>query len=270
MFERAFPSLTQALADAGGQDLAQVREAALVLLYRLLFVLYAEDRGLLPVNDIRYDDYGLRTPVRDHVARRMTEGDVFSTRASSYYDHVMTLCQIIDQGDASIGLPPYNGGLFAAEAAPLLEAVRLPDAAVAPIIHDLSHTETDGERQYVSYRDMSVQQLGSIYERLLEREPVLGDGGKIVIRPNPYARKDSGSFYTPQELVDLIVGRTLKPLVDERLKAFERKSDRAKERPPPQVRTKGRAAQAGPGRGGARSQDTRPGHGQRPLSGNGG
>ena len=204
---RAFPSLAQALADAGGQDLAQVREAALVLLYRLLFVLYAEDRGLLPVNDTRYDDYGLRTPVRDHVARRMTEGDVFSTRATSYYDHVMTLCQIIDQGDASIGLPPYNGGLFAAEAAPLLEAVRLPDAAIAPIIYDLSHTETDGERQYVSYRDMSVQQLGSIYERLLEREPVIGDGGRIVIRPNPYARKDSGSFYTPQELVDLIVGR---------------------------------------------------------------
>ena len=75
---------------------------------------------------------------------------------------------------------------------------------------------------------MSVQQLGSIYERLLEREPVVGDSGKIVIRPNPYARKDSGSFYTPQELADLIVDRTLKPLVDERLEAFERKSDQLK------------------------------------------
>ena len=180
-------------------------------------MLYAEDRGLLPVNDTRYDDYALRTPVRDHIARRMDQGDTFSTLAASYYDHVMTLCKIIDRGDASIGLPPYNGGLFAADAAPLLEAVRLPDAAFAPIIYDLSHTETDGERRFVSYRDMSVQQLGSIYERLLEREPVLGDGGRIVIRPNPYARKDSGSFYTPQELVDLIVGRTLKPLVDERL-----------------------------------------------------
>ena len=225
VFERAFPSLVQALADAGGRDLAQVRQAALVLLYRLLFVLYAEDRGLLPVNDTRYDDYALRTPVRDHIARRMDQGDTFSTLAASYYDHVMTLCKIIDQGDASIGLPPYNGGLFAADAAPLLEAVRLPDSAFAPIIHDLSHTETDGERRFVSYRDMSVQQLGSIYERLLEREPVFGDGGRIVIRPNPYARKDSGSFYTPQELVDLIVGRTLKPLVDERRLAFEEKSD---------------------------------------------
>ena len=238
VFERAFPSLAQALADAGGSDLAQVREAALVLLYRLLFVLYAEDRGLLPVNESRYDDYGLRTPVRDHIARRMAEGDVFSDRATSYYDHVTTLCKIIDLGDASIGLPPYNGGLFAAEAAPLLEAVRLPDAAFAPIVHDLSHTETDGERRFVSYRDMSVQQLGSIYERLLEREPVLGDSGRIVIRPNPYARKDSGSFYTPQELVDLIVGRTLKPLVDERLEAFKRKADELKSDRRPKVERK--------------------------------
>ena len=71
---------------------------------------------------------------------------------------------------------------------------------------------------------MSVQQLGSIYERLLEREPVRDDDGKISVRPNPYARKDSGSFYTPQELVDLIVDHTLKPLVEERLKAFEEKS----------------------------------------------
>ena len=62
---------------------------------------------------------------------------------------------------------------------------------------------------------MSVQQLGSIYERLMEQEPSRSDG-KIAVRPNPYARKDSGSFYTPQELVDLIIDQTLKPLVEER------------------------------------------------------
>ena len=72
---------------------------------------------------------------------------------------------------------------------------------------------------------MSVQQLGSIYERLLEREPVRENGG-IAIRPNPYARKDSGSFFTPQELVDLIVERTLKPLAEERLSRL------SKRRPP--------------------------------------
>ena len=79
-------------------------------------------------------------------------------------------------------------------------------------------------RRFVNYRDMSVQQLGSIYERLLERQPARNDLGGITIQPNPYARKDSGSFYTPQELVVLIVERTLKPLAEERLRAFEQKS----------------------------------------------
>ena len=133
--------------------------------------------------------------------------------------------KLIDKGDESIGLPPYNGGLFAVEAAPLLETVRLADEEIASIIYDLSHAEdSQGVRRFVNYRDMSVQQLGSIYERLLEREPVRDDDSNISIRPNPYARKDSGSFYTSQELVDLIVERTLKPLAEERLQAFEDKA----------------------------------------------
>ena len=228
VFKKVFPNLVQALADASDRELPEVREAALTFLYRLLFLLYAEDRGLLPVNDSRYDDYSLRKKVRDSVADRTARGDTFSGVANSYYDDLMTLFRLIDKGDASIGLPPYNGGLFAPEAAPLLQAVRLPDSVVAPIVYALSHTNTPEGRRFVNYRDMSVQQLGSIYERLLEQEPVRDGAGNIDIRPNPYARKDSGSFYTPQELVDLIVDRTLKPLAEERLRAFEDRSRKLK------------------------------------------
>ena len=223
VFKSVFPDLVAALADATAENLSQIREAALIFLYRLLFVLYAEDRGLLPVNDSRYDDYGLRK-VRDDIARRTEQNDTFSARASNYYDRLVNLCRIIDEGDPSIGLPPYNGGLFASQAAPMLENVRLPDAKIAPIIYNLSHAQdAHGTHRFVNYRDMSAQQLGSIYERLLEHEPVREDG-EIKIRLNPYARKDSGSFYTLQELVDLIVDRTLKPLAEERLKAFEDKA----------------------------------------------
>ena len=64
--------------------------------------------------------------MREDIARRMDRSAeaVFSTSASKYYDHLTTLCRLIDKGDESIGLPPYNGGLFASEAAPLLEGVR--------------------------------------------------------------------------------------------------------------------------------------------------
>ena len=224
VFTKVFPKLVEALASASGAALPDVRHGALIFLYRLLFILYAEDRGLLPVNDPRYEGYGLRKPVREDIARKMADGTTLSAQATNYYDRLMTLCQLIDGGDPSISMPPYNGGLFAGEAAPLLEKVRLADATIAPIIHDLSHAETPDGRRFVNYRDMSVQQLGSIYERLLEREPIRDDEGKIVVRLNSYARKDSGSFFTPQELVDLIVDRTLKPLAEERLKAFEERA----------------------------------------------
>ena len=224
VFDTVFPRLVSALADEHDGELAEVREAALIFLYRLLFILYAEDRGLLPVHDAGYNEYGLREEVRQHIAERMLDGAAFSSVSTNYYDHVMTLCGQIDKGDPSIGLPPYNGGLFAQEAAPMLSAVRLPDSIIAPLIYDLSHAESDGGRRFINYRDMSVQQLGSIYERLLEQEPVRNEDGHIEVRPNSYARKDSGSFFTPQELVDLIIDRTLKPLVEERLSAFENRA----------------------------------------------
>lgn len=229
VFNRVFPNLVEALADASTETLPQVHKAALIFLYRLLFVLYAEDRGLLPVNDARYDDYGLRKRVRDDVARRVDAGDTFSNTAANYYNHLTELFRIIDKGDQSIGLPPYNGGLFASEAASLLTNVRLSDAKIAPIIYNLSHVkDPQGTHRFINYRDMSVQQLGSIYEHLLEREPVRDDRDQIVIRLNLYARKDSGSFFTPQELVDLIVDRTLKPLSQECLSAFEAKANELK------------------------------------------
>ena len=225
VFERAFPQLVSALVERGA-DLSEARHGALIFLYRLLFVLFAEDRGLLPVNDASYDGYGLRKQVREDIAAKMAAGGVFSTHVSNYYNQFAALCQIIDEGDSSIGMPPYNGGLFDGEAAPLLSRVTLPDSVLAPIIFDLSHAETPEGRRFVNYRDMSVQQLGSIYERLLEREPAVDDDGNIVVCLNSYARKDSGSFFTPQELVDLIVDRTLGPLIEERRMAFE---DRASE-----------------------------------------
>jgi len=79
VFGSVFPHLVRAIASSEpGAPLQEVREAALILLYRLLFILYAEDRDLLPVRDERYDDYGLRDRVRQDVGRRKDRGDTFS------------------------------------------------------------------------------------------------------------------------------------------------------------------------------------------------
>ena len=221
VFERVFPQLARAIAAAAPDaPLAEVREAALVLLYRLLFILYAEDRDLLPVRDKRYDDYALRAKVRGDVGRRKDEGDVFSESAARYWSAVDDLCRAIDSGDASIGLPPYDGGLFDRARTPLLGRVRLGDAVMADVIDALSFERTaDGRRKYINYRDLGVRQLGSVYERLLERA-LAAEGGSVAVRPDVFARKDSGSYYTPDDLVGLILDETLGPLAAAPMEAF--------------------------------------------------
>jgi hypothetical protein len=219
VFDRVFPALAQSIAAAAPQaSLPEVRDAALILLYRLLFILYAEDRDLLPVREGRYDAYSLRK-VRSDIGRRKDSNDTFSASAARYWPVIGDLCRAINDGDTSIGLPPYNGGLFDPDKTPLLNRLRLPDNVMAEVIDALSFERAPDGRKYINYRDLSVQQLGSIYERLIEQE-VSRNGAKIVVRPNIFARKGSGSYYTPDDLVGLIIRETLAPLVSARMKAF--------------------------------------------------
>ena len=176
------------------------------------------------MRDPRYADYGLREKVRLDVGARKDRADVFSDTASRYWGAISDLFRAIDHGDGSIGLPPYNGGLFDADRTPLLNRVRISDAVMARVIDALSFEHTDNGRKYINYRSLSVQQLGSIYERLLEYE-VIHDGGGIIIRPNIFARRGSGSYYTHDDLVRLIIGETLEPLVEARMRAFCDKID---------------------------------------------
>ena len=221
VFGQVFPELARAVAAAEPDaPLPEVREAALLLLYRLLFILYAEDRDLLPVRDTRYDDYALRDRVRGDVGRRKDQGDTFAETLATYWSAIDGLCRAIDQGEVSIGLPPYNGGLFDQERAPLLDRIRLGDRVMADVIDALSFEQDEaGRRRYINYRDLGVRQLGSIYERLLEHE-LAPDGDGVAVRPNIFARKGSGSYYTPDDLVGLIVEETIGPLVQARVDAF--------------------------------------------------
>ena len=220
VFKRVFPDLATAIAGAAPElPLTEVREATLVLLYRLLFIFYAEDRDLLPVRDSRYDDYALRERVRGDVGRRKDVGDTFSETASVYWSLIDNLSRAINQGDAAMGLPPYNGGLFDRHRTPLLDRIRLGDAVMAGVIDALSFEQAPEGRRYINYRDLGVQQLGSIYEQLLEQE-IVRDDSEIILRPNLYARRDSGSYYTPDDLVGLIIGETVEPLVRARTDAF--------------------------------------------------
>ena len=246
VFGQVFPKLARAIAAAATEaPLPEVREAALILLYRLLFIFYAEDRDLLPVRNTRYDDYALREKVRGDVGRRKDSDDVFSASAARYWSAIDDLCRAIDQGDTSIGLPPYNGGLFDRQRVPLLTNIRLGDEVMADVIDALSFEQTTEGRRYINYRDLGVQQLGSIYERLLEHE-IVHDSGEIAFRPNIFARKGSGSYYTPDDLVALIIKETIEPLVQSRIDDFTAKNSELATSSLPEDRRIGRLKQLDP------------------------
>ena len=230
VFGEVFPKLVSALAGSDPEApskytydyLSDVRQAALTLLYRLLFVLYAEDRNLLPSHDAGYSDYSLRK-IRQELRARVDRGEPFSARASTFYERLRTVFRLIEGGDNKIGLPPYNGGLFDDRHQPLLDRVAPPDAHLAPILDALSRRREEGSLKWINYRDLSVQHLGSIYERLLERV-IVQKSDRIVTQLDPFARRGSGSYYTHDDLVRLILERTVAPLIAERLAAFQQRA----------------------------------------------
>lgn len=233
VFQQVFPTLVEAIAandpqrppgEPGAAYCQEVRDAALVLLYRILFVLYAEDRRLLPVADSKYDDYGLRKKVREEVADRIDRADVFAARIDNLYGHMRGLFRAIAEGEESLGLPPYNGGLFNPAATPILNRVQIPDAVMARVVDALSRTTKDGRKQRINYQDLTVRQLGSIYEGLLEYG-VDAVGGVVRVVRDADARHGTGSYYTPDPIVDLIVARVAQPPIDAAIATFRAQAE---------------------------------------------
>ena len=219
------PQFTDAYLD-------EVREATLVLLYRLLFLFYAEDRLLLPVRDERYAPYSVRR-IRQEVMAKRDAGAHFSSTIPRIWLDLQGAFTLINVGDDGIGMPAYNGGLFDRARAPLLERVTVPDKIMAPIIDALSRRTEELLKGWINYRDLSVAHLGGIYERLLEyalvHEVQARDDfrdkpeiDRITARPASFARKTSGSYYTHHDLVRLVLRESVGRLADERIGAFEK------------------------------------------------
>lgn len=229
VFERVFPKLVLALADGDPRRFpadagwrAEVKQAALILLFRFLFILYAEDRGLLPVDNERYQDYSFRR-LRDDAALVAETRLAVRERGSRWWARIKDLFDAIAHGSPDLGLPQYNGGLFDDSRHPLLSRVTLFDPLLAEMLDDLSRADVEGHRRMINYRDLTVQQLGAIYERLLERD-VVPEAAGVRVTANDTARHHTGSYFTTEKLVQLIITQAVGPLLEERRSAFQERA----------------------------------------------
>ncbi|HPD06798.1 MAG TPA: Eco57I restriction-modification methylase domain-containing protein, partial [Candidatus Bipolaricaulis sp.] len=234
-------------------DLEEIRANTFVLIYRILFLFYAEDRELLPMHNAVYrDSYSLRAWARE-IANQLDEGRSFSPTAYHSWNKLNELFRIVNEGDTYLGVPPYNGGLFDPEKHPALARWKVGDQHLGQALDQLFRAKAAGRggRGPVSYRDLDIRNLGSIYEGLLEHRlrlahediavtrekdrevfvPVakLGDrrqletyqAGEVYLETDKGERKATGSYYTPDYIVKYIVENTLGPLVAEKRKELE-------------------------------------------------
>lgn len=265
-------------AEISQEELDRIFQGTLTLLYRLLFLLYAEARDLLPVREVR--EYALASlkKIKEEIAEAGgdIEDEVPDKLAKRYghasfdlWQRLFRIFRAVDQGDPALNLPSYNGGLFLtepsesnpsleAEAAHFLAAHAVPDFHLAMALDRLARDLDPKSHSLVpvDYKSLGVRQLGSIYEGLLEfrlriaaeklavvkeksrevyrafseleekqRERAERRGritrkGDLYLENDRHERKATGSYYTPDYVVQYIVEEAVGPVLTEKLEAL--------------------------------------------------
>ena len=235
------------------EELAELKEQSLVLLYRLMFVLYAESRDLInpdgsQAQTIYEENFSLdqiRRDILDKIEDGQTLDQAYTGYATDMWTRLQNLFALINEGEEDLGIPPYNGGLFNEEEHRFLSEHEVSNRHLAEVIHRLSTTRgRDQEPVLADYADLDTRHLGSIYEGLLEHEfriapedyaaveedeaekwrpatevtvaeavETVPEGGLYVVNDEG-ERKATGSYYTPDYIVTYIVEETVGPLVD--------------------------------------------------------
>lgn len=209
----ALIQLTRAFAAASSRRKrstvrADLFDESLVVIYRILFLLFAEARGLVPAwHPVFRDSYTIEA-LRQPVERL--------SRPRGVWEALQAIARLAHRGCAagSLRVPPFNGRLFSPAHAPLADSAPLDDGAVGQALLALTTRRTRSGRERITYGDLGVEQLGGVYERVLDYELAVDDrGAPALVRGS--TRKSTGTFYTPRSLTEYLVRRTLAPLVSD-------------------------------------------------------
>ncbi len=180
-------------------------EECLTVVYRILFLMFAEARALVPIwNPIYRDRYTVGGMLTSLLTTGKSRGMWQAIQAMSRMAH--TGCDT----DA-FSVNAFNGRLFSPAQTAGLDARQVPDDVMRTVVVSLGSTHESGHVVRTHFEDLDVEQLGAVYERVLEHQPTR-PGSAEVVRTRE-VRKESGTFYTPRDLAAMVVRHTLEPLV---------------------------------------------------------
>ena len=189
------------------------------LVYRLVFLLTVEERDLLhprrvsnSTRELYADGYGLRR-LRDRAVRRSAHD-----RQGDLWEGFRIVLRGLAGGEPRLGLPAL-AGLFATEECPELDAAKLENRALLGALFQLAWLRERSGLVRVNWRDMGPDELGYVYEGLLELVPqITGNGHSFSFASADeslgHARRTTGSYYTPDELVQVLLTTALDPVID--------------------------------------------------------
>jgi Alw26I/Eco31I/Esp3I family type II restriction m6 adenine DNA methyltransferase len=198
------------------RDLDLIYHHSLILLYRILFVLNAEARDLLPANPQTkyYKHYGIQR-LKDRVSLEKGE---FINAKTALYDDLSSLFHLINGSNEKLNkdmnIPRYNGGLFDPERYKFLEEKKVGDDILSEVIYELSYRTENEDLHSIDYKGLGERHLGTVYEGLLEHKFSF-DKDKIILKNDKGERKATGAYYTPDYIVKYIVENTLGSIIKE-------------------------------------------------------
>jgi hypothetical protein len=205
--EEVFRALAGRRPRSSGQAAQAAFDQALIIVYRIVFLLFAEARALVPLwHPVYRESYSVES------LRELAER---SRHARGLWDALRAMARLAHAGcrAGDLQVTPFNGRLFAPARTPLAERRDLDDGAAKRAVLALAtRPSADGRgRERIAYADLGVEQLGAVYETLLDYRPDHTSRGGLVSGSG--LRKTTGTFYTPQAIADCLVRRTLAPLV---------------------------------------------------------
>ena len=197
------------------------------LIYRLLFLMVIEERGLVFPSSVQAKHREIYEQFYSLMRlRRMSEKrHLADRRHADLWPALLATFRLFEAGGpgAKIGVPPLAGDLFSPPAIGILARCTLGNDVLLGALRALNlYTHPDnGQLIRVNYGALNVEEFGSVYEGLLEYEPViLPDGAQTIFAfKQGDERANTGSHYTPDELVQPLIKHSLDHLIAERLTA---------------------------------------------------
>jgi len=253
VYEHVVPALAAALGSRLAEqqdvttdqlDLDHLYEMAMRVLFRLLFVSYAEDKGLLPFErSEEYRRHALKTKARE-LSKRANDGALeFDRHGADLWAETLELWKAVDKGRREWQVPPYNGGLFNSDPersriGAEIATLSLSNVQFGPVLKELLVDRGD-DRVHgpVDFRALSVREFGTIYEGLLEAslsvaptdltldakgtyvpadsESVVVQKGDVYLQNRSGQRKSTGSYFTKHFAVEHLLDQALEPALDQ-------------------------------------------------------